>query len=277
MRQKIHYIYPAYFVLSLLLQLVLGNLNEVFFRFPLSIILLSLWLLLLFYFRKTETGKELSGKRAGLIAIGYAIACSLVVGVTPQLTPEQAAMEKGIAALLGCYDFIRSWFMAGAVLLLVSNLWLITLKRFNRKNIGFILNHTGLLMVLVAGYCGSADVVKLRAKINTQEPVNTAYRTNGTTALLPFTVFLQDFRVTYYPDKSPMNYTAIVGLNGGEQHCNLQVNHPAHYRGYDLYLISYGDGYCIIELQKQPWKYLLAGGIILMLGGAVSIFNRRRA
>lgn len=280
-----------YSLLVIVVQLICGNIDEVFFKAPLNIAILLLWLLALLYFRKTPFIKKLSGKKAAIAAIVFIILCAGVVGFTPQLSPAAAQAEQGIAGALGFYNFTQSWIMIGAILLLITNLWLIILKRASLKNTGFFLNHFGLLLVLVSALFGSADIEKLRMQLkegNTEHKgEQTGYSINGNPVHLAFELHLDHFITQYYPNGTPMRYTAKIiatdanvpdtnAENFGQTAMSVEVNHPAHYRGYDIYLISYGDHYCIIELQKHPWKYPLATGIILMLAGAITLFMRKR-
>ena len=65
----------------------------------------------------------------------------------------------------------------------------------------------------------------------------------------------------------------------GEQRTTLEVNHPHSYRlGEDIYLTGYdtrnvgNTRYCILQIVRQPWKYVMVTGILMMLAGAVLLF-----
>lgn len=326
----------VYGILLIALQLLIGNIDETFFRAPLNIALVLLLLAVPAYFRKSRFFQKLSGKRTSIVAILFLIICSLVVGLTPQLSQAEAAAKGGFAAALGIYNFTQSWMMAGAILLILVNLFLVILNRLDSKReiwkkAGFFLNHIGLLLVIISAFFGSADVVKLRMKLSEGgEPDAMAYHMTGNPVPLGFGVSLDNFTTEYYPNGTPMRYCAQITAGtvperdtedateqerirqenattddpvkgnpatvnsvkdnsatdnsvkgnlvkgAAAKQMNIEVNHPARYNGYDMYLISYGTDYCIIELQKQPWKYALAGGIVCMLLGAITMFMRRK-
>lgn len=57
------------------------------------------------------------------------------------------------------------------------------------------------------------------------------------------------------------------------------MNHPYAYRlGEDVYLTGYDvtkgndSEYCILQVVKQPWKYAIVAGILMMLAGAILLF-----
>ncbi|MEG0517726.1 MAG: cytochrome c biogenesis protein ResB [Bacteroidales bacterium] len=306
----------VYGILLIALQLLIGNIDETFFRAPLNIALVLLLLAVSAYLRKRAFFQKLSGKQTSILAIFVMILCTLVVGLTPQLSPAQAAVKGGFTAAHGIYNFTQSWIMAGSVLLILVNLFLVILNRLDSKReirteVGFFLNHIGLLLVIISAFFGSADVVKLRMKLTDGgEPDAIAYPMTGNPVPLGFGVSLNNFTTEYYPNGTPMKYCAqiIVGKLPGRdmqkktaqermaqdnraksnrergnpameyatKKMDIEVNHPARYNGYDIYLISYGTDYCMIELQKQPWKYALAGGIVCMLFGAMTMFMRRK-
>ena len=75
----------------------------------------------------------------------------------------------------------------------------------------------------------------------------------------------------------PSRFAADVRI--GEQRTTLEVNHPHNYRlGEDIYLTGYdtrnvgNTRYCILQIVRQPWKYVIVTGILMMLAGAVLLF-----
>ena len=88
---------------------------------------------------------------------------------------------------------------------------------------------------------------------------------------------LNSFAVDYYPNGRPSRFSANVRL--GNENVLLEVNHPYSYRlGEDVYLTGYDitkgneSNYCILQVVKQPWKYVMVTGILMMLAGAVLLF-----
>ena len=59
----------------------------------------------------------------------------------------------------------------------------------------------------------------------------------------------------------------------------IEVNDPyTRAFGEDVYLVGYDaaagseSSYCILEIVREPWKYVTVAGIVLLLAGAVLLF-----
>ena len=128
---------------------------------------------------------------------------------------------------------------------------------------------------------------------------------------LPFALRLENFKVTRYVTGEPMEYRAEVSLqdinptgdlpsrmslpaeqeearaerrakDSGQRKNpvlkTLRVNHPVHFKGHQVYLMDYdaekGDltDYCIVMVTRQPWRWLIFAGILLLLAGALKTF-----
>ena len=138
-------------------------------------------------------------------------------------------------------------------------------------------NHTGLWLALFAGFLGSSDTQTLRIPLYKGEPKHEAFDMNGASYYLDYDMELNSFAVEYYPNGRPSRFSANVRL--GNENVLLEVNHPYSYRlGEDVYLTGYDvtkgneSNYCILQVVKQPWKYVMVAGILMMLAGAVLLF-----
>jgi cytochrome c biogenesis protein ResB len=118
---------------------------------------------------------------------------------------------------------------------------------------------------------GSADATVTRVVVPREEFTQT---------LLPFGMRMDEFQVDRYQTGEPMEYRAQIILRdaNGEQSKTLRVNHPVHFRGHQLYLMDYDTSkgsesdYCIVMVTRQPWRWLVLAGILIMLGGAFKTF-----
>ena len=219
--------------------------------------------------------------------------------------------------------FTRTWpFVA------VLSVFLIVLS--SRLFLKFSLAGFGLWLALWAGMLGTADASVTHVMV----PRNEYARTS-----LPFTLRLENFKVTRYVTGEPMEYRAEVSLQDinpagdlpsrmslpaeqeearaenrddstdrGENFAErreeapesrakdpgsrekdsgqrknpvlktLRVNHPVHFKGHQVYLMDYdvekGDltDYCIVMVTRQPWRWLIFAGILLLLAGALKTF-----
>ena len=191
--------------------------------------------------------------------------------------------------------FTRTWpFVA------VLSVFLIVLS--SRLFLKFSLAGFGLWLALWAGMLGTADASVTHVMV----PRNEYARTS-----LPFTLRLENFKVTRYVTGEPMEYRAEVSLqdinptgdlpsrmslpaeqeearaerrakDSGQRKNpvlkTLRVNHPVHFKGHQVYLMDYdaekGDltDYCIVMVTRQPWRWLIFAGILLLLAGALKTF-----
>ena len=222
----------------------------------------------------------LGSSKASVLSISLFIGGCLIIGLFPQLSEPEAEMRKGISASLGCYNFMTSWIFISILLLLLSNLAMITIHACRHRKQArwrFILNHTGLWLALFAGFLGSSDTQTLRIPLYKGEPKHEAFDMNGASYYLDYDMELNSFAVEYYPNGRPSRFSANVRL--GNENVLLEVNHPYSYRlGEDVYLTGYDvtkgneSNYCILQVVKQPWKYVMVAGILMMLAGAVLLF-----
>lgn len=280
-----HYVYvTGYILLATAAQLFIGNFPVSFFAFPLNIILTAIWLLLLWIlykdYKNIPLTRFLSSSKASALSICLFIGGCLIIGLFPQLSDREAEMREGIAASLGFYNFMTSWIFIAVLILLLSNLALITIHAYQyRKKTRwrFILNHTGLWLALFAGFLGSSDTYILRVPIYKGQPTHEAFDMNGASYYLGYEMELDSFAIEYYPNGRPSRFAAKIRI--GTENALLEVNHPYAYRpGEDVYLTGYDvtkgneSNYCILQVVKQPWKYVVVAGIIMMLAGAILLF-----
>lgn len=273
-----------YFTGSCDATLLTGNFPVSFFAFPLNLVFAALWLFLLWMLYKeykiAKFTRFLYSSQASILSIGLLICGCLIIGLFPQLSDAEAKMREGLPAFLGCYNFMTSWIFIAILLFLLSNLAMITIHAYHYRKQArwrFILNHAGLWLALFAGFLGSSDTQTLRIPIYKGEPSREAFDMNGASHYLDYEIELNSFAVEYYPNGRPSRFAANVRL--GNEKALLEVNHPYAYRlGEDIYLTGYDvtkgneSEYCILQVVKQPWKYIIVAGILMMLAGAILLF-----
>lgn len=278
------YVYATGYILTVFaIQLLTGNFPVSFLAFPLNLIfavvgLFMLWMLYKEY-RNIKITRFLCSPQTSILSITLFIGSSLVIGLFPQLSEIEAESKEGILASLGCYNFMTSWIFIAIFLLLLSNLAMITFNACQHPRIRwrFLLNHAGLWLALSSAFLGSSDTQTLRIPIYKGEPTREAFDMNGASHHLDYDLELDSFAVEYYPNGRPSRFAANVHL--GNQTVLLEVNHPYAYRlGEDVYLTGYDvtkaneSEYCILQIVKQPWKYVTVAGILMMLAGAILLF-----
>jgi len=251
------------------------NINPSIFAFPVN--LLVGFIIIYIAFRDYQRGKK-SGKAGKLSSIKYSIIASILVIFV--------AFIYGIGILPTSLDFTSSWIFVGVIIwfLIVLSAVLIrriaTTKLFNIQNITFLLSHFGLWLAVMAGLFGNADQQNMRMIINKSGFINTCYSEKREAITLPFSVVLNKFEVEYYDTGDPSRYCASITINEDNSFIKdkIEINHPIRYGKYDIYLQSYDSSkgnetsYCLLQIVKQPWKWLIFSGIILMILGALLSF-----
>jgi len=95
---------------------------------------------------------------------------------------------------------------------------------------------------------------------------------------LPFAVELKKFTVDYYPTGMPKLFASDIVIHdletGAKQDARVEVNHPASYRGVQIYQSSFDDGGSQVKLKALPMNGMAqAFEIEGSIGGASQITN----
>lgn len=280
-----HYVYIiGYISLAAIIQIVIGNFPVSFLAFPLNFIFAAIWFFLLWMLYKEYKDiaftRFMQSSKASIFSLSLFIGGCFIIGLFPQLSDTEAEAQEGILASIGCYNFMTSWIFIAILLLLLSNLAMIIIHAYQYRKQArwrFILNHAGLWLALFAGFFGSSDTQTIRVPLYKGEPTREAFDMNGTSYYLDYEMELDSFAVEYYPNGRPSRFSANVRL--GKEKVLLEVNHPYSYRlGEDVYLSGYDvmkgneSNYCILQVVRQPWKYVIVVGILMMLAGSVLLF-----
>ncbi|MBR4055152.1 MAG: cytochrome c biogenesis protein ResB [Rikenellaceae bacterium] len=252
---------------SAIVQAIVGAFPLSIVRFPLNVILMTLWLVLLveLYRRRdrSKVAQVLLSQAATVISLVLMAAVGIVLGL--QREPASTA-----------------WPTVVAVLFVLSHLTLVTLRGW-RNATGvrwrFVVNHAGLWLALVAGFWGAPDREQVRAMVTREVPTREAYDMSGRTTTLDCELQLVDFKIDYYDEGQPSMFEATVSVDG--ESAALRVNHP-HHRTWSemIYLVSYDAEspdrarYCVVEVVREPWRWLSVVGIVMLIAGAVLMFAR---
>lgn len=210
-RKKKQYRNSVYIAISLLVtgflvQYFGGAIPKVWFSFPnnliVGLIFIVLVTLLFLLYKKEEFINLLS-------SVPFAIVTSVVLGI---LTIGLGSINIDLGAentsplliRLGFDNITTTWYFALVFLMLLTNLWLVILKRalvFQKKNITFLLNHFGLWLTLFAGVLGQGDLIRLHMTLHKDMPEWRATDAYGNTVELPIALELKEFNLDIYPNK----------------------------------------------------------------------------
>ena len=251
-------------VVTSILQTTLGDFPVAFFAFPMNVVVVVLWLLVLadLYRRRRESplAKYMLSMWATYLSLILAVVCGAVVGVVGELPTHK-------------------WWFVMAILFVMSHLLLVTLRGWrNVEGIRwrFLLNHTGLLIALGAGFWGAPDIAELRLPLVEGCPTSEAYVRDGKSVPLGYEMTLLDFDVAYHNNGTPSDFAARVAV--ADEEVTLRVNSPYRYRwGENIYLVNYekdiaGRTRCIVQVVRDRWATAMAAGVAMMLVGALLMF-----
>lgn len=288
MRKSTSILFTASIVAGIALQLTAGNFPVRFFAFPLGTALGVLWIALtIILYRERKDSiicRIMLSPQATVWSLSLFLAGCLVIGLFPQLTPSQAAAHDGIAGALGCYNFMSSWPFVITLILLLTNLGFVTVRRLfggrNGRKWRFVLNHAGIWLALFAGFIGSTDESDVRMAVDKDSWNNRAYDSDANAIHLKESYRLSEFEVEKHPDGSPSGYSAkvIVASSKDTMSLDISVNNPQMVSfGKDVYISGYDTQspipqYCVLQIVTQPYRYMLLAGIIMTLAGAVAMF-----
>lgn len=246
-------------------QWVTGDFPVEAFRFPINLIIISLWLAALgwLYARRdrSRVAQALLSTRSTVLSIVALVAVGVVLGV--QREPDTMA-----------------WPTIAALLFVLSHLTLVILRGW-RNEAGvrwrFVLNHLGVWLVVAAGFWGAPDRELLRAVLPREVAVREVFDEQGRTQLLDYKLRLVYFDIDYFADGAPSMFEARVEVDGAE--VRLRPNHPAR-RAWNemIYLANYDESnpseprYCVVEVVRNGWRWVTVVGIAMLVAGAVLMF-----
>lgn len=260
------------FITGLLIQAFAGYFPAEAFAFPINAAVLFAALAGLWVLWREKLGgavcRWLASGNASIALIAAFLICCLILGMKMQ--------DADAASFPGFGNVRRTWWFILISIALMANLFVVILSR-RKKGIRFILNHIGVLMALIGCFFGAPDHTVSRAIVS-GEAVHEAVGENGEIVPLPAAMKLDGFNVELDQRGNVRNYMALIDVDGKK--VELRVNHP--YRisiSEDVYLTSYDRDnpepqYCIVEVVRQPWKYLIWAGIVMMMAGGILMFAR---
>ena len=249
--------------LSFIVEVCWGSFPVGIFRFPLNLLALALWVVLMTMIYRDRArnacARFMLSREATWLSLGMVVAIGITLGL--ERKPSSTA-----------------WPTVVSLLFVLSHLLLVILRGWRGgKGIRwrFCLTHIGLFLALGAGFWGAPDREQLRTPVH-RYPSNEAYTMEGEERRLPYTLELKDFIIEQSENGTPTHYEAQVMVDGTV--VTLRVNHPyARTISEKIYLVSFstspsGERYAIVEIVNEPWQWLSAAGIIMLIAGAMLLF-----
>lgn len=194
----------ALILLGLLLQQTVGAVNWNSVAYPVNVILLASYLIILFCcfcIRKKIYFIEWLNSYASVVpALIWTVLLTFVMGITKQVPEGEEANDMiGLSKMLSFWPFILIYLWTTTIL------GLTILKRLStfcwKKDIPFLLNHTGLFVALIAATLGSADIQQLEMTVPIHQRIERAIDKTGEIHELPLSIQLNKFTIDEYPPK----------------------------------------------------------------------------
>ena len=270
-------------IAGLALQLSVGPVVWDAFAWPLNGIVLSGFFVLLtamVYLRKKVYAFEwLSTYQAAIPALVYAVALTIIMGVT-----RQQVNGTWIYNMLSFWPFVLIYLYITVILGFTIHRRLRQIFRGEgsmKRDIPFMLNHLGLFIALTTATLGSADMQRVKMICGIGEPEWRALKQDGAIKEMPIAIELKKFIMETYDNGSPKRYASeiqILTKSGKNIETTIDVNKPYEVDGWKIYQYGYDtqmgaqSQISILELVSDPWLPFVYTGIYMMLAGAVCMF-----
>lgn len=258
----------AYLALSVVLQCMVGSIDTSaltsFVGLALGVSATAFLFVLDRECEDREWERQLRSSGAACVLLALSVACCIVGGSLP--TPVA---------------FRTSWWFVGVLLLLEVHLALVLIHRLRRfrlsNDVAFFFVHIGLWLALFSGMVGEGDTYDVRALVSPGESVSTGMDAGGKVRPLGFSLHLYDLKVDADGNGKPVHYEAGIMIDSVPH--RLAVNAPVSV-GFsdDIYISGYRPaGYdggkrpaaCVLQIVRQPWKYPMLLGIVMLMVGIV--------
>jgi len=168
--------------------------------FPINLIfginILALFVLLHIYLGKSKIIQWLTSIPASISSITLFVILSLLMGFIPQSENANQSLHN-----LGFEHIQTTWQYLFAELYFLFTLGLITAKRsipFRIKNIDFMINHLGLLLIIMGMTLGAGDKTKVGVQLHENKVEWRGYNQNGQITELPIAMKLTKFSIEDY-------------------------------------------------------------------------------
>jgi ABC-type transport system involved in cytochrome c biogenesis permease subunit len=195
------------------------------------------------------------------------------------------------AEVAGRLVYYSWWFLALQTVFAINVLAsIVTLFPWGNQRIGFLTTHGALIVILVGASMSYFLKEEGRLMLWEGETGNEVANYDGAGHLLgrtalPFSVKLDDFRVSYYPGTMrPANFRSdvqIVDPAGSSFAAGIWMNHEFSYRGWRLFQSSYhqerGREATILSASKDPGQAVVFAGYVLLVVGMCIVLGTRIA
>lgn len=231
-------------ITGLFLEVFIASETTFTLKYPYNVIFLIGYVLLLFvlykWFSTSQLIRWLTKVPASISSIGLVTFLVMIMGIIPQVPSNNYIVNN-----LGLNHITTNWAFILIIFQFLTCLGLISMKRilqFKWENFGFILNHIGLFLALIAGILGTGDLQRLSLNVYENKPNWIATDAQRNEVELPFAIYLKDFIIEEYNPK-----LALVDNSTGS---------ISHSDGENLYLVEKGETYYFNNFEVKIEDFL---------------------
>jgi len=230
--------------IGFLLEMMAGSKGATMPSWPINLYLLvgfmGLLVALSIFSKKNSVIAWLSNIPSAICFIAALGLLSLIAGIIPQ----DLEVGSDFIRKLGLNHIVSSWPFAFAILLLLTNLGIATLRKlypWQWQNLRFIFNHLGLWIIIAGSTFGSSDLQRLIMFTNEGQSTNLAHYDENTTIEMPFSIYLNDFKMEQYAPKLTLidSRTGEILLKRGEPILEAQRGAKSEFYGWQIEVLQF--------------------------------------
>lgn len=191
------------FVVGAVLQVVFGDFDNKFLRYPWGLIFAInyLYLLLLVYVQgvKWKWLQQLSDGYAMTSSLASFMVLTIIFGLT-----RQDSSTDGVIGVLGFSRMTSSWVFILMLLYFTTALGITVMRdlhHFRKVRLAALMSHVVVFVFLTAAMFGSADKQRVMVNLQLDRMTYMAQTNDGEAFELPFALTLKEFRMEEYPAK----------------------------------------------------------------------------
>lgn len=191
------------FLLGVMLQLAVGDLDNSFLRYPWGAIIAINYLYLLIVANlkadKWQWVRRLSDHYASVLALAAMVVMCIIFGLI-----RQDGATAGLVGELGFSRMTSSWPFNLLLLYFVTTLGLSAiddLRHWRSRGVARVMSHLATFVAIAAMMFGSGDKLRLTVRTSLDRAVYTGVDRGGESHQLPFAITLREFKMEEYPPK----------------------------------------------------------------------------
>ena len=250
-------------LVGLFLELFVVSKSTFTLQYPFNLFFLLGYSAVLFvlykWFSHWQLVRWLSKVPASISSIVLVTLLVMIMGIIPQIPSENNIIQN-----LGLNRITSNWAFLLVIFQFLTCLGLVTIKRilqFSWSNFGFVLNHLGLFLALLAGILGSGDLQRLSVNVYEGKPNWIAFDDNNKPVELPFAFYLKDFVMEEYPPKLALvdNVSGQIAHNDGKNLYLVEKRETYYFDVYEVFIKEYlsnsgriGDQYYLVNEVGSP-------------------------